>query len=86
MLDAMSDALPQYKEILDGYRQRRNSLLAGPKLGDRIAKALSLVYTDVLQYCLDVCKLFSAKRHGKCQSQCGWQWTLTVRLKTRRTL
>lgn len=86
MFEEMTEALPFYKEALESFRTRQRAGLITPDLDRGIVKALSLVYTDILQFSLDVCKLFSRKRHGMIANVLDGDPILTPCVATRGSL
>jgi hypothetical protein len=63
MFDTMNNRLPVYEQLVDQF-----SVIA-PRLNEaangRLRRALAYVYSDLIQFCYDICKLFSRKRSSK---------------------
>jgi hypothetical protein len=60
MFENMGLLLPAYEEYVQELRIRVQQ--ARREVSPRLLKALSYVYSDLIQFCFDACKLFSKKR------------------------
>jgi hypothetical protein len=59
MFERLSFALPQYQRHMDRCRERRQSLAP-----ERLVKLMSLLYTDIIQFCKEVFFIFARGRKG----------------------
>ncbi|KAI8628018.1 hypothetical protein F5Y19DRAFT_439227 [Xylariaceae sp. FL1651] len=60
MFENMSMLLPAYEEYVDKFQSRLR--YRGARPSDRIFRALAYIYSDLLQFCFDICKVFTRKR------------------------
>jgi hypothetical protein len=72
MFSQLSDTLPGYSEYYDRVVQRWKRTTTTQEQAEaliarqaRLAKALSYVYADIIQFCQAACSIFSTKRGGK---------------------
>jgi hypothetical protein len=81
MFEKIGDILPGYAEYYERVVQRWTKITATDVQRTsydirrmRIFKALSYVYADVVQFCQEACKIFSAKKGGVSpRIPCRWQ-------------
>jgi len=59
MFENMGMLLPAYEEYVHDLQARAQQ--RGREVSSRLLKALAYVYTDLIQFCYDACKLFSKK-------------------------
>jgi hypothetical protein len=75
MFERIGNVLPAYQEYFEIFMNRRNKRAADKRAAglnfplnevchERVSKALSYVYADILQFCQAACKIFSPKNNG----------------------
>jgi hypothetical protein len=62
MFEKMAQNLPAYEEYVVKLQFRAQKY--GRKPHPRLLKALAYIYVDIIQFCLDACRLFSAGKNG----------------------
>jgi hypothetical protein len=60
MFENMAMQLPAYEEHIKELKERAQQ--QGREVSPRLLKALAYVYSDLIQFCFDACRLFSKKR------------------------
>ena len=66
MFENMGMLLPAYEEYVESLRVRSRNQ---PKdMPDRLLRALAYIYSDLIQFCFDACKLLSKKRSSMMRS------------------
>lgn len=62
MFENMSTLLPAYEEYFKELRSRMATQGRKVKGCDRISRALAYIYSDLIQFCFDMSKLFTKNR------------------------
>ena len=64
-MEKMTMSLPAYEDYIDTLYDRARPEKDGKKynMSNRLLKALSYVFADILQFCQEACELFS--KYGK---------------------
>jgi hypothetical protein len=63
MFENMGMLLPAYEEFTTKFQARARQ--ENKESSGRLLKALAYIYTDLLQFCFDACKLLSKKSSRK---------------------
>lgn len=66
MIEKMTVSLPAYEGYIDTFYDRARQPEKDRKkynMSNRLLKALSYIFADILQFCQEVCELFS--KYGK---------------------
>ncbi|KAF2006201.1 hypothetical protein P154DRAFT_517874 [Amniculicola lignicola CBS 123094] len=70
MLDDMIEVLPAYEEYVDQVQSRYAQ--GSADFAPRLLKALSFVYSDILDFCLGALKILSPKRGARAKVKVIW--------------
>jgi hypothetical protein len=69
MFELIAERLPAYGEYYERVRERvaagnHNSDWGKDASNERMCKALSYVYADIVEFCQEACKIFSGNKSG----------------------
>lgn len=68
MFEKITQRLPVYKEHLKRLKIHKkkepNVAAVSSPADERLVKALSLIYADIIQFCQQACKIFATKKGG----------------------
>jgi hypothetical protein len=73
LFEDMSQKLPLYQDhfqVISAVIRRR-----GGQVPVRLFTAMAFVYSDLLQFCFDICQIFSRRRSSQYQGRNRKHWT-----------